>query len=147
MKRTIAFLLTLSFCSVLLLGCGISDEDEDRGKAPKIEYVKFYKDASTTSSVSIFYVGDTLFFRVDFEDPDLDVATLHVIIYDLGNPDAIYDGPTVYELSAEQQSENSISEILDAAFTAGEYRVDFQAVDEKSNISLMARRKIIFLPL
>jgi major membrane immunogen (membrane-anchored lipoprotein) len=138
--KTKSLLLLLVLCSMLVFGCGFSD-DEDRGKPPKITKVHFYSDASPIPA-SNFNVGDTISFEVKFQDPDGDAFTLHVVIYDLGKPDEVFDGPTVYELNSEQQSENSVSEILDAAFTAGEYRVDFQLVDEKGNLSLIFRKKL-----
>ena len=142
MLKTTSIFLPLILCSFLFLGCGFSD-DEDRGKAPIIELIVFYKDVPTSSG-SNFSVGDTVYFDVRFRDPDIDVMTLHVVIYDLSDTDIIYDGPSVYELDAEQQSENTISEKFDVAFQAGDYRVDFQLVDEKGNASMVERKKIYF---
>jgi len=143
MLKTISILLPLILCSFLFSGCGISDEDEDRGKAPKITVVNYYEGASTISG-SNFNVGDDISFEVRFEDPDSDATTLHVVIYDVSDTDIIFDGPTVYELDAEQQAENTMSEKLDANFQAGDYRVDFQMVDEKGNASMIFRKKIFF---
>ncbi len=141
--KTIPFLLPLILCSFLVFGCGISG-DEDRGTAPTIRAVYFYKDASTVPT-SNFNVGDNITIGVHLEDPDLDIVTLHVIIYDLSDPDTVYNGPTVYDLDSGQWSENTISQNLDVTFQTGEYRVDFQAVDEKHNISLIFRKKIYVL--
>jgi hypothetical protein len=142
MLKTTSILLFLMLLSFLFLGCGFSD-DEDRGKAPIIELIVFYEDVPTSSG-SNFSVGDTVNFHVRFRDPDLDVMTLHVVIYDVSDTDMVYDGPTVYELDADQQSENTISEEFDVAFQAGDYRVDFQLVDEKGNASMVERKKIYF---
>ena len=141
MRRTgSSILLPLLLCGVLFIGCSFSD-DEDRGKAPKITAVYFYKNASTIPT-SNFSVDDTISFEVNFEDPESDVMTLHVVIYDVDHLEGIYDGPTVYELDAEQRFENTFTEKLDATFPAGEYRVDFAVVDEKGNASLTFRKKI-----
>ena len=135
------FLLVLG--GIVFFGCGIED-DEDPGKPPIIRVVSFYNNDSPVSG-SNFNVGDTIYFTVQFADTDSDAATLHVVIYDLDDPGPIYDGPTVYELDAEQRSENRLTEQLDVAFQTGEYRVDFQMVDEKNNVSLIFRKKIYFL--
>ncbi len=100
---------------------------------------------TSTVPTSNFNVGDNITFVAHFEDPDLDIVTLHVIIYDLSDPDTVYNGPTVYDLDSGQWSENTISQNLDVTFQTGEYRVDFQAVDEKHNISLIFRKKIYVL--
>jgi len=131
MLKTISILLPLILCSFLFSGCGISDEDEDRGKAPRITVVNYYEGTSTISG-SNFNVGDDISF------------TVRVVIYDVSDTDIVYDGPTVYELDSEQQSENMISEIFDVAFPAGDYRVEFQLVDEKGNASMIFRKKIFF---
>ena len=141
--KTILFLMSLVLFGISLLGCGIED-DEDPGKAPTISAVYFYKDASTIPT-SNFNVGDSITFTVHFEDPDLDVVTLHVVIVDLSDPGKVYDGPTVYDSASGQWSENTTSQKLDVAFQTGEYRLDFQAVDEKRNVSLIFRKKLYVL--
>ncbi|MBW2613787.1 MAG: hypothetical protein JRE12_15710 [Deltaproteobacteria bacterium] len=143
MMKTIPFLLPLILCSFLVFGCGISG-DEDRGTAPTIRAVYFYKDASTVPT-SNFNVGDNITIGVHLEDPDLDIVTLHVIIYDLSNPDIVYDGPTVYELDSVQLPEYNISQKLDVTFPASGYRIDFQVADEKGNVSLPFRKKLYVL--
>lgn len=139
MIKFISFFILLGLGGVLFFGCSL--DDEDRGKPPRITFVEFYKDTSAIPA-SNFNVGDNISFVAHFEDPDADIVTLHVIIYDLSDPDTVYDGPTVYDLDSGQWSENATSQELDAAFQAGEYRVDFQAVDEKHNISLIYRKRI-----
>ena len=141
--KTILFLMSLILFAVSFSGCAI-DDDEDPGKAPTISAVYFYRDTSTDST-SNFNVGDNITFTVHFKDPDLDVVTLHVVIYDLSDPGKVYDGPTVYDSASGQWSENTTSQKLDVAFQTGEYRVDFQAVDEKRNVSLIFRKKIYIL--
>jgi hypothetical protein len=143
MIKIISFSIFLVMGSVLFCGCGL-DNDGDRGKAPTINAVYFYEDSATIPT-STFNVGDTIRFVAHFEDPDADIVTLHVVIYDLGNPDTIYDGPTVYDLDSGQWSENTTSQKLDAALQKGEYRVDFQAADEKNNISLIFRKRMYVL--
>ena len=141
--KTIPFLFPLILCSFLVFGCGISD-DEDRGTAPTIRAVYFYKDASTVPT-SHFNVGDNITIEAHLEDPDLDIVTLHVIIYDLSNPDIVYDGPTVYELDSVQLAEYNISKKLDVKFPASGYRIDFRVADEKGNVSLPFRKKLYVL--
>jgi hypothetical protein len=143
MLNNISILVYLMLCGVLLMGCGI-DDDEDPGKAPTISGVSFYK-AASAAPTSNFNVGETASFVVRFEDEDADAMTLHVVVYDLSHLDSVYDGPAVYELDAEERSENTVSATLDVDFQAGEYRIDFQMVDEKRNTSLIFRKKIYFL--
>jgi hypothetical protein len=140
MMKSISFLLPLMVCGFIVFGCGFSDDD-DRGQAPTIRAVYFYKNAATvpTSNVN---VGDTVTAEVHLEDPDSDIVTLHIVIYDLSNPDTVYDGPAVYELDSVQVFAYKISKKLDAMFSAGEYRVDFQVVDEKGHASLIFRKKL-----
>jgi hypothetical protein len=141
--KTIFFLISLVLFGIAFSGCAI-DDDEDPGKAPAISAVYFYKDTSTIPT-SNFNVGDNITFTVHFEDPDLDVVTLHVVIYDLSDPGKVYDGPTVYGLDSGQWSENATSQKLDVAFQTGDYRIDFQAVDEKHNVSLIYRKRLYVL--
>lgn len=131
-------LLPLILFSFIVFGCGFSDE-EDPGKRPVVRAAYFYKDAST-SWTSNFNVGDEINVEVHMSDPDLDIVTLFVTIYDISNPDAIYEGPNTYELDPVQVSEYSVSEKLDVSLPVGKYRVDFQAVDEKGHASLIVRR-------
>ena len=141
MMKTISLLFPLFLCGFLVFGCGISD-DEDRGKAPTITAVSFHND---TSSGSNFHAGDNITVEVHLEDPDLDIVTLHLIIYALGDPDIVYDGPTVYELDPVQLSDYTVSQELEVTFPAGDYRVDFQVLDEKGNASRAFKKKLYIL--
>lgn len=138
--KTKSLLLPLILFSFIVFGCGFSD-DEDPGRRPVVRAAYFYKDAATIPT-SNFNVDDEIIVEVHLEDPDLDIVILYVAIYDLNNPDAVYDGPNAYELDPVQLTEYSIFEKLDVTLSAGAYRVDFQAVDEKGNASLIFRKKI-----
>ena len=142
MMKTISLLFHLVLCGFLVLGCGISG-DEDRGTAPTIRAVYFYKEASLVPT-SNFTAGDNITVEVKLEDPDLDIVTLHLVIYALGDPDTVYEGPNVYELDPVQASENTISQEFDDPFPEGDYRVDFQVLDEKGNASRVFK-KIFFV--
>ena len=140
--KAVSLLLSFILCSFLVFGCGVSDDDDgDRETAPTIRAVYFYKNASTIPT-SNFDAGDDISFDAHLGDPDLDIVTLHVIIFDLNNPGTVYDGPTVYELDPVQLPEYTFSQKMDVALSANEYRVDFQAVDEKGRVSLIFRKKI-----
>ena len=136
--KTISLLLSLFLCGFLVFGCGISD-DEDRGKAPTIRAVSFYKDTSLVPS-SNFNAGDNITVDVNLEDPDLDIVTLHLIVYTLGDPNAVYEGPNVYELDPVHLSEYTISQEFDDPFPEGDYRVDLQVLDEKGNASRVFKK-------
>ena len=141
--KTVSFLRPLVLCCLFIFGCGISG-DEDRGTSPTIRAAYFYKDAATVPT-SNFNAGDNITVEVHLEDPDLDIVTLHLIIYALGDPDTVYDGPTVYELDPVQLSDFTVSQKLDVTFPAGDYRVDFQVLDEKNNASRAFKKKLYVL--
>jgi hypothetical protein len=139
--KTKFLLLPLIVCSVIFFGCGMSDEDEDPGRRPVVTAVYFYKNASTIPT-SNFNVDDEIAAEVHLEDPDLDIVTLYITIYDLDNTGTPYAGPNAYELDPAQSSDFSISEKLNVALPSGAYRIDFQVVDEKGLASLIYRKRL-----
>ena len=137
--KTKSLLLPLILWSFIVFGCGFSD-DEDPGRRPVVgRATSFYKD-TPTSTTSNFNVGEEINVTVPLKDPDLDIVTLFVTIYDLDNPDAVFDGPNGYDLDPVQLSEFTVLRKLDVNLPVGEYRVDFQAVDKKGHASLIVRR-------
>lgn len=142
--KTISLLFPLFLCGFLVFGCGISD-DEDRGKAPTIRAVYFYKDASPVPT-SNFNAGDTVTVEVNLEDPDLDIVSLHLIVYTLGDPDAVYEGPNVYDLDPVQVSKYTVAEEFEDPFPEGDYRVDLQVLDEEGNASRVFKKIFYVLP-
>ena len=141
MMKTKSLLLPLVLFSFIVFGCGFSD-DEDPGRRPVVGHpTSFYKD-TPTSTISTFNVGDEINIKVTLEDPDLDIVTLFVTIYDYNNLYAIYDGPNAYELDPVQLPKFTVLRKLDVALPVGEYRVDFQAVDEKGHASQIEGRKL-----
>ena len=144
MMKTISRLFPLFLCGFLVFGCGISG-DEDRGKAPTIKGASFYKDISSPST-SNFNPGDTVTVGVNLEDPDLDIVTLHLIVYTLGDPDAVYEGPNAYDLDPVQVSKYTVTEEFVDPFPIGDYRVGFQVLDEKGNASRVFKKIFYVLP-
>ena len=137
--KTKSLLLPLVLFSFIIFGCGFSD-DEDPGRRPVVgQTTSFYKD-TPTSTTSNFNVGDEINIKVPLEDPDLDIVTLYVTIYDLSDPDAARQWPNAYDLDPAQLSEFTVLRKLDVTLPVGEYRVDFQAVDKKGHASLIVRR-------
>lgn len=138
--KTIFLLLSFILYGFLIFGCGVSDEDDDeRQTAPKVRAVFFYKNASTIPT-SNFDADDDISFVAHLEDPDLDIVTLHVTIFDRNNPGTVYDGPTVYELDPVDLPIYTFSQKMDVALPANSYRIDFQAVDEKGRVSFIEKR-------
>ena len=154
MKRYPNFILSLLFLLlILLMGCKTSDDDRndnDTGTAPTISNVVFYKcddSEKNNPQMSISYNDQDYYYRrINYNDPDLDIRSVHVTIYIWEDGRYIvYDGPDVSELTS-QESESDWDEDINAKqiqLPSGSYRYHFQVEDKKNNMSNTFRVNIL----
>lgn len=85
MKNIISLLLFV----LLLVGCAGSEEDpqQPQNEPPVIEWI--YLSTEFMDHVRIFHFGENAFVNFKAVDPDINITTLQLDLYDVYNPDDI----------------------------------------------------------
>ena len=149
MKCSRFLVLPLLFLLLILIsGCSSSgggdggDFNEDKGTAPTITDINFYKcdDPEKSNPVESYsYSFEDYYYReVYCNDPDLDIRYIHWMVYRWQNGQYVEDyGPEVTEFPTQSDEfafyENINARLITAA--PNSYRHDFQLEDNEGNMS------------
>lgn len=141
----IIFIFFTLSCNSSSGGSDVTDSgDVIVGTVPEIKNAKFYVNRNLISPTFDLPFGSLATVQVFMEDPDLDIVTLYIIIYVVGDndgvdrtvaPGKILEGPIVVEIVPEPWPYFSEIYEFTVNFPPGNYLIGLQAEDENGNTS------------
>ena len=142
MKQICIFII-LSFLLISSSGCDGSSgnenepqpENNDIGIAPEIVDVNFYVNGDLTSHESDLPNGSQVLVHVHCKDPDLDITTLQITLYNTDSPDDPWYGPDVYLVPATTNTTFIYQYKPTISDPPGKYEVEYIVGDAQGNES------------
>ena len=136
MKKLSVVLLSI----FLLAACGGGGGGgSSNGTAPEILAVRMYEVVgSTQTETSTLDIGDESTFQIDTYDPDKDISTIMIDSFNpIDSQTPYYDEPRSMQLPTSTAEYMTFSPIenIEVQGPAGQWRIEFYAIDAKGNES------------
>lgn len=140
MKKIVLFSILL-LIPIFQTHCGSSNNDQGLGTAPTITDAYFWNIGYNHES-DILYLGQGWLYRLHIHcyDPDLDMVSLYMTIYDPTDPSVPQSGPHFLQLSPQSLEEMIyITEGFEPEGEPRERMLELQMEDAKGNVSNIYR--------